>query len=178
MSRILLGMAGLNGILLLVTFTVGLVCDGRADVRPEVPLTGAQRLFTVHLVSGLFAALLTLLLHSLVLTYFIGTGRWVQEVVRAYGFPATLWDRARALKTQALPFVLGSIVLVIASANLGAAADRGLLNGHIHLVVAILAVGFNFWSYLREYHVVVANTELIAEIMSQVERLRQQRGLE
>src|SRR5262245_33333993 len=117
MSRILLGMAGLNSALLLLTFAVGFVSEGRANVRPGVALTDTQRLFTVHLVSGLSAAMLTLLLHSLVFTYFIGTGRWVQEVVKAYDLPQSLWARSRALKMRALPFVLGSIGLVIATST-------------------------------------------------------------
>src|SRR5262245_36460233 len=118
MSRILLGLAGLNSAILLLTFTVGFLSEGRAQVQPELPLTEAQRMFTVHLMSGLCAALLTLLLHSVVFTYFIGTGRWVQEVVKAYGLANSIWARARVLKMQALPFILGSIGLVIATATM------------------------------------------------------------
>jgi hypothetical protein len=178
MSRILLGLAGLTGIILLLSFTVGFACEGREYVHADVPLTPAQRLFTVHLLSGLLASLLSLLLHSLVFTYFIGTGRWVQEVVQAYGFPGSIWERARALKMRALPFILGSILSVIAAATLGAATDRGLLDRNAHLVAAVLAVGCNFWSYLREYQVVAANNQLIIEIMEQVNRKRRERGLD
>src|SRR5262245_56576921 len=98
MSRILLGMAGLNAIILLVTFAVGFACEGRAQVRPDEPLTDAQQIFTFHLLGGLAATLLSLMLHSIVFTYFIGTGRWVQEVVKAYGLPGSIWEHARALK--------------------------------------------------------------------------------
>jgi hypothetical protein len=178
MSRILVGMAGLNGILLLVTFTVGFVCEGRAHVSPDASLTAAQRMFTLHLLSGLAAALLSLLLHCVVFTYFIGTGRWVQEVVKAYGLPGSLWERSRALKMRALPFILGSILLVIATATCGAATDRGVLNRNVHLIMAILAIGMNFWSYLREYQVVVANNQIIMDIMAQVTRMRRERGLD
>ena len=95
MTRILIGMAGLNSLVLLATFAVGFVCEGRAHVSADGALTTAQRMFTMHLLGGLSAALLSLLLHSLVFTYFIGTGRWVQEVVKAYGLPGSIWEDAR-----------------------------------------------------------------------------------
>jgi hypothetical protein len=163
---------------LLMAFTVGFLSEGRVNVSPGVPLSDAQRMFTIHLIAGLSAALLTLLLHSLIFTYFIGTGRWVQEVVKSYRLPESLWNQSRRLKSSAFPFILGSILLVIITAILGAATDRGLLDRNIHLALASLAVGFNFWSYVAEYHAVVANSELINQIMNEVTRMRSERGLE
>jgi hypothetical protein len=178
MSRILLGMAGLNTILLLVTFGVGFVCEGRAYIGPDASLTATQRMFTFHLLGGLAAALLSLLLHSLVFTYFIGTGRWVQEVVKAYGLSGSLLENTRALKIRALPFILGSVLLVIATATCGAATDRGLLDRNVHLIIAVCAIAVNFWSYLREYQVVVANNQIIVDIMAQVTQMRRELGLD
>jgi hypothetical protein len=177
MSRILLGLSGLNTIVLLGTFTVGFLSEGRARVQPDSALTEAQRIFTLHLFGGLAAALLTLLLHSLVLTYFIGTGRWMQEVIKAYSLPATPWERSRALKIQALPYILGGILSVILAAVLGAAADVGRIDRNYHLVIATVAVAFNFWSYVREYRVVAENGDLISGIMDDVKRIRTERGL-
>ena len=178
MSRILVGLASLNTIVLLMAFTVGFLSEGRVNVSPGVPLTDAQRMFTIHLIAGLSSALLTLLLHSLIFTYFIGTGRWVQEVVKAYRLSESLYDQSRSLKSRAFPYILGSILLVITTAILGAATDRGLLDHNLHLALATLAIGFNFWSYVAEYHAVVANSELINHIMGEVRRMRQERGLE
>lgn len=178
MSRILIGLASLNSVVLLMAFTVGFLSEGRANMTPAGPLSQAQRMFTIHLIAGLSAALLTLLLHSLIFTYFIGTGRWVQEVVKAYRLPESLRQQARRLKSSAFPYILGSILLVITTAVLGAATDRGLLDRNIHLALAALAVGFNFWSYLAEYRAVVANSELISHVMDEVNRMRLERGLE
>lgn len=178
MSRILVGLASLNTIILLMAFTVGFLSEGRVNVSPGVPLTDAQRMFTIHLIAGLSSALLTLLLHSLIFTYFIGTGRWVQEVVKAYRLSESLYATSRGLKSRAFPYILGSTLLVITTAILGAATDRALLDGNIHLALACLAVSFNFWSYLVEYQAVVANSALITDIMSDVTRMRRERGLE
>jgi hypothetical protein len=178
MSRIFLGLATLNTLALVGSFAVGFMSQGRVGLGAAPPLSTALWAFTIHLISGLFAAVLTLLVHSLVFTYFIGTGRWVQEVVTAYRLRASLWDRARDLKLRALPFMLGSIGLVIGTATLGAASDRGLLDGTLHLMLAVVAIGFNLWSYFREYQSLRANGELIAEIMSEVSRMREQRALD
>ena len=57
-------------------------------------------------------------------------------------------------------------------------ARPGIIGRNIHLALATLAVGFNFWSYLVEYQAVVANGELINRIMGEVTRMRRERGLE
>jgi hypothetical protein len=171
-------MAGFTGIFMLATFALGFICEGRANVRGDEPLTTVQRMFTLHLLGGLASTLLSLMLHSLVFTYFIGTGRWVQEVLNAYRLPSSIWEEARRLKMRALPFILGSISLMIATATMGAASDRGLLNHNVHLMTAVLAVMVNFWSYLREYQLVAANNQIIARVMQEVTRMRRERGLD
>jgi hypothetical protein len=178
MSRILVGLATLNTIILLMAFVVGFQSEGRVHVSPGVPLSDAQRMFTVHLIAGLSATLLTLLLHSLIFTYFIGTGRWVQEVVKSYGLPESLRSQSRGLKSRTFPYILASTLLVITTAIVGAATDRGLLDRNIHLALATITIGSNFWSYVAEYQAVIANSELISQIMGEVTRMRRERGLE
>ncbi len=178
MSRILVGMASFNALVLLAAFSVGFYCEGRVQVQAGSSLTDSQKLFTYHLLSGLSATLLTLLLHSLIFTYFIGTGRWVQEVAKAYQFPEPFWERSRELKRKALPLILVSIMLVITVATLGAATDLGMLDSNFHLALAVLAIGCNFWSFFREYALVRANGEIITQIMTEVKRMRRERGLD
>ena len=177
MSRIFMGLAFLNAVALLATFSVGLLCEGRASVSTDVPLTISQQWFAIHLLAGLFTAVLTLVVHCMALTYFMGTGRWVQEVVAAYQLPDSLWGQARRLKQRTFPFVLGSILLIIGTTALGAATDRGLIDRNLHLALAVLAVGFNFWSYLREYLAIRTNGDLLDRIMGEVNRMRRDRGL-
>ena len=172
-----MSLALLNAVALLATFTVGFLCEGRANVSADVPLTVYQQRFALHLLAGLFTAVLSLVVHSLALTYFMGTGRWVQEVVAAYRLPDSLWNQARQLKQRTFPFLLGSILLIIGTAALGAATDRGLIDRNMHLAVAVLAISFNFWSYLREYVAIRANGELLDQIMGEVTRMRRERGL-
>ena len=41
----------------------------------------------VHFLLGLVTTMTTLLVHSIAYTYFLGTGKWVKEVVRVYRMP-------------------------------------------------------------------------------------------
>ena len=172
-----MSLAWLNAGALLATFAVGFLCEGRANVSAEVALTVSQQRFAIHLLGGLFTAVLTLVVHPIALTYFMGTGRWVQEVVAAYRMPESIWIQARQIKQRTFPFVLGSILLIIATAALGAATDRGLIDRNLHMAGAVLAIGFNLWSYLREYEAIRANGELLDQIMGEVTRMRRERGL-
>ena len=49
--------------------------------------------YIVHFYLGLGTALGILLVHCLIFTYFLGTGRWVKEVGLAYGLPDERWPR-------------------------------------------------------------------------------------
>src|SRR5262245_36303513 len=81
MTRTFTVLAGIVTLLLLATIGVGLwhfVTEDRAR-RDEI--------FVIHFVLGLCAALGVLLVHCIIFTYFLGTGRWVKEVTLAYRLP-------------------------------------------------------------------------------------------
>ena len=166
MPRIFVSLATLNALGLLATFVIGFLSQGRAE-----------KMFAVHLIGGLFTTVFTLLVHSLAYTYFMGTGRWVQEVVEAYKLPDSLFQRSRTLKSRTFVFVLVSTLLVIATVTCGAASDRGMLDVNFHLVLSVIAIAFNFWSYLFEFRSIRSNGELLDQVMHEVRRIRKERGL-
>src|SRR5262245_1353078 len=70
MTRIFLTLAALDGLALIVTYAVGWVSRLRHGVlHPEDPI------YLIHFSLGLFTAILTFLVHCLIFTYFLGTGR-------------------------------------------------------------------------------------------------------
>src|SRR5262249_7322084 len=82
MTQIFAAIATLDAAALIVTFVIGWVSKFTDGVRrPEIPT------YQLHFLLGLATAVLTLLLHCLIFTYFLGTGRWVKEVGLAYGLP-------------------------------------------------------------------------------------------
>ncbi len=142
---------------------------------------------TVHRLSGMFAALVVLLVNSMSVTYFIGTGRWCREVVEAYGLSAELIDRSRRLKRKAFPCAVIGMVAVICIVALGGAADPG---GGLagpggsrdwvtwHLVGGISLAFLIAWSFQAQVPTIGRQHELIDEVMDGVRQARAARGLE
>lgn len=79
---------------------------------------------TVHRLSGVLAALMVVLVNSMAVTYFVGTSRWVREVVETYGLDAALVDRSRRLKRRAFPFAVAGMLAVVGIVALGVPPTR------------------------------------------------------
>lgn len=167
MHRIFLGLAVTNGTLMLVAFLLGF---------PASPGSrGPESWYTIHFLIGLVAALATLLVHSIVFTYFLGTGRWVKEVVYVYKLPDWVYAQAVRNKRRVFPFEFGGMMLVMASAWTGAGAERHGWSSLGHLGVSALAIGFNLAAFAVEYAAIVAQARLLLEVKDQADRLRAER---
>ncbi len=161
---------------LLIGLSLG---DIRHDVAEPV-----QRWGTVHRLMGVAAALVVVLVNSIVVTYFIGTGRWCKEVVTTYQLDDDLIRRSTSLKRRTFPWALVAMLAVIGIAALGAAADPG--NGRPtsqdwatpHMLAAMGGLAFIATAFLVQWQNIAANHELIGQVMNEVRRVRQERGLE
>ena len=92
MARLFRTLAILNLLALLLTFAVGAFSRFGADRTGELYLT--------HFLLGLFTAIGTLLVHCLIFTYFLGTGRWVKEVGLAYRLADTNLPRRTRISAR------------------------------------------------------------------------------
>ena len=82
---------------------------------------------TVHRLSGVLAALVVVLVNSMSVTYFIGTGRWCREVVETYSLPASFIARSKQIKRASFPFAL--IGMLKLSRELGAGVLKAMWQG-------------------------------------------------
>ena len=139
---------------------------------------------TVHRLSGVFAALVVVLVNSMAVTYFIGTGRWCREVAETYGLDAALVDRSRRLKRAAFPPALVGMLAVVAIVALGGAADPATgRKGSADWVTPHLVGGLGLaaaiaWCFQAQVPTIRRQQELIDEIMRAVRRERADRGLD
>jgi hypothetical protein len=78
---------------------------------------------TVHRLTGVLTALVVVLVNSLTVTYFIGTGRWCREVVEVYGLDQAFVTRSAKLTRSAFPFAMAGMLAIVAIVALGGAAD-------------------------------------------------------
>lgn len=139
---------------------------------------------TVHRLSGVLAALVVVLVNSMGVTYFIGTGRWCREVVETYGLDGSFIERSKRLKRAAFPFAVMGMLGVVAIVALGGAADpasgrpgtQDWVNWHL---VGGLGIGAAIgWCFLGQLPKIRAQSGLIEEIMRAVRAERKARGLD
>jgi hypothetical protein len=173
MTRILTRLSAVNFLALTVTFGVGLLSFARGSVRdPDDPT------YMLHFFLGLFSVTTTLAVHCLVFIYFLGTGRWVKEVALAYRLPdAPLPKLTRDLKRRTFPVSLLAMLVPIATAAAGTAAQRREWPWGYHAALAVATLLVNAWAFVVERRNVTVNAGVLDEVMREVDRIRAEHGL-
>lgn len=172
MTRIFTFLAWLNGTALAATYVVGIVSKLRDAAQHNDPW------YLAHFTLGLFTAMGTLLVHCLIFTYFLGTGRWVKEVTLAYGLPDEPWHKeTRELKRRTFPPALFAMLIVIATSAAGAGAQLREWPWYVHFTLATVTLLLNLWAFRVEYRNVTANSAVLDELLVEVDRIRAAKGL-
>jgi hypothetical protein len=135
-----------------------------------------------HVLLGTAAALVTVLVNSIAVTYFIGTSRWCKEVSDTFGLDPAYAQRSARIKRQSFPWSLLGILTILGVIALGAAADvhgsnrerasAFVMPHYIAALAGMVIIGLAFWMQAQK---MLANGELINEIMQQVQRARDER---
>jgi hypothetical protein len=139
---------------------------------------------TVHRLSGVLAALVVVLVNSMAVTYFIGTGRWCKEVVETYGLDAAYVERSRRLKRSAFPLALVGMLAVVSIVALGGAADpasgRPGTQDWVtpHLLGGLGLAAVIAWCFQAQVPKIRSQQALIDDVMGEVRASRRRRGLE
>ena len=172
MTRTFAVLATLVTLLLLATIGVGLWHFVTDD-----PVRKAD-IFIIHFVLGLCTAIGILLVHCIIFTYFLGTGRWVKEVTLAYRLPdEPLHKTTRELKRSTFPPALFSMLIAIAAVAAGAGAQLQAWHWSIHATLAFATLLVNLWAFGVEYRNVTTNAAVILEVLAEVDRRRAAEGL-
>jgi hypothetical protein len=186
MIRIFTTLALFAVAVLLVTLLVGLYIgdlhNPAVRTSPQLPLL--LNLAIIHKMFGLGSALVVVFVNSIVVTYFIGTSRWCKEVVETYSLDPELLRRSVVLKRRTFPWAVMAMLVVVGVIALGGAADPGTgLPGTAnwvipHLVGAFAGFAFIIWTFIVEAQRIHAHHEVITDILKEVKRIRDERGLE
>jgi hypothetical protein len=138
----------------------------------------------VHRMFGIASALVVVLVNSIAVTYFVGTGRWCREVVETYSLDFELVRRSSAIKRQAFPWAVLAMLVIVGVSALGAAADpatrRAWTKNWVtpHLVGAIIGFAFIAWAFWQEWLRIREHHAVITQILNEVRKVREARGLE
>jgi hypothetical protein len=183
MTRIFTTLALCSTLTLLAALWLGLGI-GDATVRDSA----VQSRVMVHFLTGVAALVFAVLVHALVITYFMGTGRWLEETCRAYHLGDSWQARSRELKWRLYPAIVATLLLLIGTGALGGAADPAsavgfqgigpLTAAQVHLSVAIVTLLVNAAVNIFEFLALRRNGLLVLEVLAEVRRIRIERGLE
>jgi len=186
-KRIFLTLASLSTILLVTTIVLGLnigldAKDPNSLINPEV----TSRIDS-HMLCGLGALIFATLVHAISLTYFMGTGRWIEETSNAYSLGDSFYKKNQSIKYSTLPGLVACIVLLIATGALGAIADPrsmvsldgtfGLSGRQFHFFGAILTAIANVLTNFTQFVAISRNTNVVDSVLQEVHRIREERGL-
>src|SRR5437762_3839554 len=160
MTRTFTVLAVADTLLLMLSYGLGVASKFSDGVK-----TGHST-FWLHFLVGLSAAMFTLLVHCLIFTYFLGTGRWVKEVKLAYDLPDEPLPRlTRDLKRRVFPPALFAMLTAIATGAAGAAAQVEVWRWEIHATLATLTLFVNLWAFRLEYDCLRINLGVLDEVM-------------
>jgi hypothetical protein len=180
MTRIFPTLAATSLGLFLVAVVLGL-CIG--DLYHDIDST-TFKLRGIHMLTGTAAALAVVFVHSIAVTYFIGTSRWCKEVTETYQLEPDSLRRSTQLKRKTFPWsVLGMLTVVVVGA-LGAASDPGTGRpdtaswAGVHQIAAFTGLALIAWTYYRAWLNIVSNQAVIQGIVDAVAQIRQARGLD
>ena len=180
MTRIFTTLALLSLGLFLAAVVLGLSIGDLYD-NPDADVL---RIRGVHMLTGTAAALAVVFVHSIVVTYFVGTSRWCKEVTETYRLDPAPLVRSNQLKRRTFPWsVLGMLTVVVVGA-LGAASDPGTGRpdtasmANVHLAAAFAGLALVGWTYLRAWSNILDNQAVIQKILDDVQQIRQERGLD
>jgi hypothetical protein len=138
----------------------------------------------MHRLAGVAAALVVVLVYSIVVTYFIGTSRWCKEVVEAYRLEPELVRQAAGVKRRAFVWALLGMLWAVGLVALGAAADPATGREGTaawvtpHLVAGLATLVWLAWSFTALYGLIQAQQAGIGRIMDLVRVAREARGLD
>jgi hypothetical protein len=143
-----------------------------------------QRRARAHWLTAVLAALVTVLVNCISITYFIGTNRWCKEVADSYNLDRDFVRRSNWIKRKAFPWSFAGVLVILGIIALGAASDpatqreRTLQWVQPHFWAACLGTGVILVSFLNQWANIQAHSELVTAVLDEVRRIRLARGLD
>jgi hypothetical protein len=181
-KRIFLTLALLANLSLLLAIVFGFQIGGAQKLDPIT-----QGRVSTHMLVGLAALTFATLVHAILLTYFMGTGRWLEETSRAYQLDQGWHQQNQKIKYRTILGMTACLGLLIATGAAGAAADPatpasldgvlGLKGSTIHYFTAIFTSMVNLLVNAVEFFAIAQNTAIIEGVLAEVRRIRIDRGL-
>jgi hypothetical protein len=131
-------------------------------LHSAAPLAG--RLVTRHVGFAIPTVLFSLFSQSMVIFYFIGTGKLVKEETASYreAERRTILAALRRFKAKTSPPATFALLSAIAVFVLGGAVHTSALPSWTHLTAALTAVAIHAWALVAEWKIFAENHQLMS----------------
>jgi len=125
----------------------------------------ARTLVTRHISWAIPTVIFSLFSQSMVIFFFIGTGKLIREEVAAFPDPERVRVLAalRRFKRQTSPPATFALLSSIAVFVLGGAAHTRALPAAVHLMSALAALGLHLWALAAEWRAFGENARLMSD---------------
>jgi hypothetical protein len=184
-KRIFLTLALLAHLTMIVAMVLGLQVGDPMSNGGRDPAVNSR--IGTHLLIGLAALTSSTMVHALLFTYFMGTGRWLEETAQAYSLPPVWHQQNQRIKYSILPGILICFLLLLATGCFGAVADpattaslEGILpitDSMLHFLMAILTWTVTLVVNVTQYVAIAKNSLIVEGVLGEVRRIRIERGL-
>jgi hypothetical protein len=173
MSRIFLSLAATNLSLIVASYVLGLISVSSGPGRHD-------RELGVHFLIGLFTVMFSLLVHSIVYTYLMGTNRWVREVAEVYKMPPEFAARSKAHKRKGFKWEFRAMTMVAVAAWLGAWVHREYpravpTQSLYHHIAAVGVIVVSLVAFSLEYKLIGEQGKLLDEVKDLADDMREKR---
>jgi hypothetical protein len=146
--------------------TLGLVAAAAAGYHA---VGGADPLMHAHALLSLATTLVLMFSHTWIVLYLLATGRVISDTVSARGFEATLLERARRLRLDALPWLLAAVVSLVVTFLLGSVASSGRILAWLHQGSFYLTLLLQIAAIRIEGRVLAKHDQLSIEVAGRLE---------
>jgi hypothetical protein len=117
-----------------------------------------------HTTTSIFATMLTLLTHSMMMFYFIGKGKAVREAVAEGNLSGDFVARISRARKPVFSIATLAMLLTMAAAIVGGGVDVRSMPAALHQVLAWLAIAANIAAIRTELRALAESSRVVAAI--------------
>lgn len=117
-----------------------------------------------HIAYGIYATLITLLAHSMMMFYLIGKGKAVKDAVAEHGLGGDYFRRIAVARKPVFSIATLAMAVTMVAAIMGASVDTGMLSPTVHGITAFAAVAGNVAALWVEIVALVQASRVVDEV--------------
>lgn len=141
----------------------------KGQVIAEAEEEAVSLLIGKHFVWGMGSGVFVCFVHTIVLVYFLGTGKAIKEQMELQNWDSTDHDTSKKLMAKAVvPSVIG-VALVVAAAFAGGFTLISVLSPETHLAIAGFAIFGELPVFARQLQIIRENGRLMDRVLEKLD---------